>query len=76
MSKEMVVIKIKSTGREYAYAAGNYSELPCVRIHDGEILDTSFSRSELKYMVDIGSAEVVGEAKITLDVSYTGSMKP
>lgn len=67
---DMVVIRVKSTGSEYAYPASKYSEIPVVSINDGKPGDTNFSRSELLQMGQFGHADVVGIAKLSLDINY------
>lgn len=70
---KMKLIRIKSTGREYAMPASKYSDLPCFRIEDGLPQQTSFNHGELSYMVVIGSAEVVGEVTLTLTLERDAS---
>lgn len=67
---DMVVIRVKSTGNEYAYPASKYSEIPVVSINDGKPGDTNFSRSELLQMCQFGHAEIVGRAKLSLEINY------
>lgn len=66
----MVVIKVKSTGCEYVYPESNYSEIPVVSVVDGKPWHTNFSRHELIHMVGFGNADVVGTAKLSLDINY------
>lgn len=63
---KMKLVRINSTGSEYAMPASKYSELPCLRIEEGQPKNTSFSYGELSYMIEIGCAEVVGEVSLTL----------
>lgn len=70
VTDNMVVIKVKSTGNEYAYPESKYSEIPVVAVENGNPSHTNFSRSELVFMVSCGSAFVVGSAKLALDVKY------
>lgn len=63
---KMKLIRIITTEREYAIPVRKYSDLPCFRIEDGQPVKTAFTRGELCYMLDIGSAEVVGEVTLTL----------
>lgn len=62
---KMKLVRINSTGREYAMPASRFSELPCLRIEDGKPKQTSFSYGELSYMIKIGCAEEVGEVTLT-----------
>lgn len=66
----MILIRIKSTGNEYAVPNTKYSELPVMRIVNGFPAYTSFSRHELIYMVEIGTAEIVGSASIHINLTY------
>lgn len=66
----MILIRIKSTGNEYAVPNTKYSELPVMRIVNGFPQYTSFNRHELMYMVEIGTAEIVGNASVHINVSY------
>lgn len=66
----MILIRIKGTGNEYAVPNTKYSELPVMRIVNGFPAYTSFSRHELMYMVEIGTAEIVGNASVHINVSY------
>lgn len=70
---KMKLIRINSTGREYAMPASKYSELPCFRIEDGQPVQTSFNHGELSYMVVMKLAEVVGEVSLTLTLERTPS---
>lgn len=62
---KMKLIRIKTTGREYAIPNTRYSELPCFRVMDGLPAQTAFTYSELRYMLDKGIAELVGEVELT-----------
>lgn len=66
-----IVIRNKWTGREYAYPASRYSELPCVAVESGgQPGQTSFGRSDMIRMVEHGVAVAVGKATFTLAVTY------
>lgn len=69
---DLIVVKVTSTGNVYAYPKSKYSDLPCFRIHGDEVMTTSFARHELKYMVELGSAEIVGGAELSLNVKLSG----
>lgn len=62
---KMRLIRIKPAGNEYAIPDHKYSDLPCFRVADGMPARTSFEYSELKYLLDNGRAEVVGEVELT-----------
>lgn len=66
---KMKLIRIKSTGREYAIPMTSYSDLPCMRIMDDSPAQTAFSYEELRYMVNHGMAEVVGEVELTFKLT-------
>lgn len=66
----MILIRNKSTGNEYAVPNTKYSELPAMRIVNGFPAYTSFSRHELICMVEIGTAEIVGNASVHINISY------
>ncbi|WDR21578.1 hypothetical protein PJM39_0085 [Salmonella phage vB_SenS_UTK0006] len=66
----MILIRINSTGNEYAVPNSKYSELPVMRVVNGFPQYTSFSRHELMYMVDMGTAEIVGNASVHINISY------
>lgn len=66
---KMKLIRIRTTGREYAIPMTRYSDLPCVRVVDGMPLQTAFSYEELRYMVNHNLADVVGEAEITFKIT-------
>lgn len=66
---KMNLIRIKTTGREYAIPMTRYSELPCMRVMDGLPAQTAFSYEELRYMVNHGIAEVVGEVELTFKLT-------
>lgn len=70
VTDKLVVILIKSTGNKYAYPASRWSELPVVRIENGEPRHTSLSRSDLVYMEDCGAAIRVGVATLGLNITY------
>lgn len=70
--KDLIVVRVTSTGAVYAYPESKYSELPCLRIHGGQVMTTSFAQHELKYMVELGSAEVIGTAELSLNVKLSG----
>lgn len=76
MSDKMIVIRNRYTGSDYAYPESRLSDLPCYRIEDGKPMQTSFCRNDLANMLDYGAVYVVGEARITLDISYAENMKP
>lgn len=66
-----IVIRNKWTGREYAYPASRYTDLPCVAVEsDGQPGQTGFGRGDLVRMVEHGTAVVVGKANFTLAVTY------
>lgn len=69
---DLIVVRVVSTGNVYAYPRSKYADLPCFRIQDGEVMTTSFARHELKYMVEVGSAVVIGVADISLSVKLSG----
>lgn len=73
VTDKLIVIRVKSTGSEYAYPVSKFSELPTIRIEDGAPGHTNFSRHELKHMEDHGSAIRVGVAMMSLNVSYDES---
>lgn len=70
ITDKLIIIQFKSTGRQYAYPISRYSELPTVRIEDGAPGHTNFSRSELKYMEQIGAATRLGTAMLALKITY------
>lgn len=65
---KMKLIRVRSTGREYAIPHTRYSELPCFRIMDGMPAQTGFGYHELRYMLDRGIAELVGEVELTFNL--------
>lgn len=69
-SMNMIVIRNKVTGREFAYPESRYSELPTVSIENGEPGHTGFGRGELVRMVEYGNAKVVGRATLAIAVTY------
>lgn len=69
---DLIVVRVISTGNVYAYPKSKYSDLPCIRVQDGKAMTTSFARYELNYMVEIGSAEVIGGAELSLNVKLSG----
>lgn len=71
----MKIIRIKSTGNEYVIPNSKYSELPVFRIVDGFPSNTSFNRDELMWMVNYGSAEIVGDASIHVNIEYKKGME-
>lgn len=70
VTDKLIIIRVKSTGNEYAYPVSKFSELPTVMIEDGSPGHTNFSRHELKHMEDHGSAIRVGFATLALNISY------
>lgn len=64
----MKLIRVRSTGREYAIPQTRYSELPCLRVIDGMPAQTAFSYEELRYLLDNGVAELVGEVELTFNL--------
>lgn len=70
VTDKLIIIRVKSTGNEYAYPASKFSELPTVRIEDGAPGHTNFSRHELKFMEDHGSAIMIGFATLALNITY------
>lgn len=76
MSDKMIVISNRYTGSDYAYPSSKFSDMPCYRIEDGKPVQTNMGRNDLVNMLEYGAAYVVGEAKITLDISYAENMKP
>lgn len=76
MSDKMIVIRNRYTGSDYAYPESRFSDLPCCRIEDGKPMQTNMGRNDLVSILEYGFAYVVGEAKITLDISYAENMKP
>lgn len=73
VTDKLIIIRVKSTGTEYAYPVSKFSELPTVRIEDGSPGHTNFSRHELKHMEDHGSAIRIGFATFALNISYDAS---
>lgn len=71
----MKIIRIKLTGREYVIPNGEYIELPVFKLVDGFPHNTSFSRDELVWMVNHGSAEIVGDASIHINIEYKKGME-
>lgn len=67
---EMIVVRNKYTGAEYAYARSKFSEMPTCRIEDGSPGQASFGREDLVRMVECGSANVVGSARLSLVIKY------
>lgn len=63
---KMRLIRIPTTGKEYAMPLTKYSELPCFRIEDGQPCQTSFHFGDLEYLLKQGKAEIVGQLKLTL----------
>lgn len=76
MSYKMIVIRNRYTGSDYAYPSSRFSDLPCYRIESGKPVQTNMGRNDLVNMLEHGAAYIVGEAKITLDISYAENMKP
>ncbi|AEQ39255.1 hypothetical protein [Enterobacter phage F20] len=76
MSDKMIVIRNRYTGSDYAYPESRFSDLPCYRIENGKPVQTNMGRNDLVNMLEYGAAYVVGEAKITLYISYAENMKP
>lgn len=76
MNDKMIVIRNRYTGSDYAYPESKFSDLPCLRIDYGQVTQTNLGRNDLVNMLEYGAAYVVGEAKITLDISYAENMKP
>ncbi|MGF6559038.1 hypothetical protein ABIA51_003751 [Erwinia aphidicola] len=70
VTDKLILIRVKSTGNEYAYPVSRYSELPTVRVDGGNPGHTNFSRNELIFMEETGSAIRVGYAKMALDINY------
>lgn len=70
VTDKLIIIRVKSTGREFAYPASRYSELPTVSIEAGTPGHTNFERSELIFMEENGLATRVGYAKLALDINY------
>lgn len=70
VTDKLIIIRVKSTGSEYAYPASKFSELPTIRIEDGDPGHTNFSRHELKHMEDHGIAIRIGFATLALNISY------
>lgn len=70
VTDKLIIIRVKSTGREYAYPASRYSELPTIHIEAGKPAHTNFSRSELMFMEKNGSANRIGYATLALDIHY------
>ncbi len=70
VTDKLVVIRVKSTGNQYAYPVSKYSELPTVCIDDGAPGHTNFSRSELMHMEKCGSATKIGTATLALNITY------
>lgn len=71
----MKIIRIKSTGNEYVIPNSKYSELPVMRVIDGYPSNTSFTYSELMYMVEMRLAEIVGDASININIEYKNGME-
>lgn len=76
VTDKLILIRVKSTGNEYAYPASRYSELPTVRVDGGTPGHTTFSRNELIFMEETGTAIRVGSAKMALDINYETSKEP
>lgn len=70
---KMKLIRIKTTGNEYAIPESRYSDLPCFRVMDGLPAQTSFGYHELRYMLDNGIAELVGEVELTFKLTHNES---
>ncbi len=70
VTDKLIIIRVKSTGNEYAYPASKFSELPTIRIEDGAPGHTNFSRHELKHMESHGSATKIGFATLALNITY------
>lgn len=66
----MKIVRVKSTGNEYAMPVNKYSELPVMRIVDGFPSNTLFRYNELKNMIECGRAEIVGNASINIKLDY------
>lgn len=71
VTDNLIVIRNKYTGKQYAYPASRFSELPTVTIENGEPGHTGFCRGDLISMVDFGNAEQVGIATLSLNIKYT-----
>ncbi|WP_336707621.1 MULTISPECIES: hypothetical protein [unclassified Cedecea] len=67
---KLIVVRINSTGSQYAYPESKYSELPTVSIDNGEPGHTNFGRHELVHMEKFGSAKRIGTATLALNITY------
>lgn len=70
VTDNMIVVRNKFTGKEYAYPESRFSECPTVAIEDGKPGHTNFSRHDLISMEKFGNAKIVGRAKLALAIDY------
>lgn len=71
MEKYIVVLS-KVNCVHYAYPAFADSDMPCFRIRDGYLEQSSFRRDELMSLVEVGQAVETGEATLKFEIKFNG----